>query len=215
MTMTLHRRDAARAESLVILLHGYGADGADLIGLADALRPAMPTTTFIAPDAPQACRVNPMGRQWFPISWIDGSSELEMAGGMRAAIELLHGWLGETIAAEGVGADRAALVGFSQGTMMSLAVGPRRPTPLAGIVGFSGRLVPEAMEVVTRPPVLLVHGDRDEVIPVDALEQARNGLAGDGFDVRWHVSRGTGHGIAPDGLQLAARFLVDRLGAAS
>ena len=215
MTMRLHRRDAANADSLVVLLHGYGADGADLIGLADALRGVLPATTFIAPDAPQACRVNPMGRQWFPISWIDGSSELEMAGGMRAAIDLLHGWLGETIAAEGVTAARTALVGFSQGTMMSLAVGPRQPQALAGVVGFSGRLVPEAMDVVTRPPVMLIHGDRDEVIPVDALEQARNGLATDGFDVRWHVSRGTGHGIAPDGLQLAARFLVDRLGAAS
>ncbi len=208
------RRPAASgtARSLVVLLHGYGADGEDLIGLGDALAGVLPDAVFIAPNAPEPCRVNPMGRQWFPISWIDGCSEAEMTAGFAASAQLLQAWLAETMAAEGVSPAATALVGFSQGTMMSLHVGPRLTEPLAGVVGFSGRLADPAQKPTSLPPVLLVHGDRDEVIPVAALDEARAGLAAHGFAVRWHVSRGVGHGIAPDGLQLAARFLAERLG---
>lgn len=197
--------------SLAVLLHGYGADGADLIGLADALAPALPDTAFLAPDAPEPCRVNPMGRQWFPISWIDGCAETEMRAGFAAAGDLLEGWLTDAMARAGVGPESTTLIGFSQGTMMSLDVGPRLATPLAGIVGFSGRLADAARRPVSTPPVMLIHGDRDEVIPVGALTEAAQGLAAHGFPVQWHVSRGTGHGIAPDGLQVAARFLAERL----
>jgi phospholipase/carboxylesterase len=216
MSADTPRRDAAsgRATSLVILLHGYGADGRDLLGLADPLSTVLPDTAFLSPNAPQRCTVNPMGYQWFPISWIDGSPESEMVAGFRRAAEGLSEWLVETMAAEGVTPDRTALIGFSQGTMMSLHVGPRLDPGLAGIVGFSGRMAPagpEAGPVRTRPPVLLVHGDQDEVIPVDALHETRAALAADGFDVQWGVSRGVGHGIAPDGLTAAARFLTERL----
>lgn len=217
MTLDIHRKDAASGEArqLVILLHGYGADGADLIGLADPLAPHLPHATFIAPNAPDRCAVNPMGFQWFPISWIDGSSEDAMRAGFARAAETLDSWLTEIMDAEGVDEADTALVGFSQGTMMSLHTGLRRPRALAGIVGFSGRL-PEADEaaspVTAKPPVLLVHGDQDDVIPVAALDEARNGLAALGVEVQWHVSRGVGHGIAPDGLSLALRFLSARFG---
>jgi phospholipase/carboxylesterase len=210
------RRAAAsgRAGSLVVLLHGYGADGNDLIGLAEPLAGVLPDTVFLSPNAPQPCAVNPGGRQWFPISWIDGSSEAAMKTGFAQAAATLAAWLPAAMAAEGVTADRTALVGFSQGTMMGLQVAPRLPQRLGGVVGFSGRLVdagPQAGPVLTRPPVLLVHGDMDEVIPVAALTEARSALAADGFEVIWHVSRGVGHGIAPDGLRLAAQFLAQRL----
>jgi phospholipase/carboxylesterase len=217
MSLAGPRRPAAsgRARALVVLLHGYGADGNDLIGLADPLARALPDAVFRAPDAPERCRVNPMGYQWFPISWIDGSPERAMIEGFRRAAATLTAWLVATMAEEGVTEAQTALVGFSQGTMMSLHVAPRLARPLAGVVGFSGRLAeagPDAEPVVSRPPVLLVHGDRDEVIPVAALDEARAALAADGFAVTWHVSRGVGHGIAPDGLALAADFLARRLG---
>lgn len=218
MTLKAQRREAAsgRARSLVVLLHGYGADGADLIGLAEPLAGVLPDTVFAAPDAPQPCRVNPMGRQWFPIPWIDGAPEAAMREGYRAAAAALDGWLTETMAAEGVDEAATALVGFSQGTMMALAVGPARAAALAGIVGFSGRLVDAGMaSALSRPPVLLVHGDQDEVIPVQALTDTREALAAEGFSVQWHVSRGVGHGIAPDGLRMAATFLRQRLAGAS
>lgn len=213
MSLRGPRREAAsgRARALVALLHGYGADGADLIGLADPLAAVLPDAVFVAPDAPERCRVNPMGRQWFPIPWIDGSSDAERDAGFVRSAALLDDWLSDAMAAEGLDERRTALVGFSQGTMMSLHAGLRRPAALAGIVGFSGRYVAAGEAPSATPPVLLVHGDRDEVIPVAALAEAREALAALGVPVRWHVSRGVGHGIAPDGLELAARFLSERL----
>ncbi|SES67100.1 alpha/beta hydrolase [Oceanicella actignis] len=203
------------AESVVILLHGYGADGEDLIGIGDALADHMPNTLFMAPDAPEPCSINPMGRQWFPIPWMDGSTEAQMAESFDRSVRLLHAYLDSVAEETGVPAAQTALIGFSQGTMMALHVGLRRPEQLAGIVGFSGRLLaPERLpaELASRPPVLLVHGDMDEVVPPSSLDEAREALADAGVPVATHVSRGMGHGIAPDGLGLALRFLQERLG---
>ena len=196
-------------DSLVILLHGYGADGNDLFGLAQALAPHLPNTAFRSPNAPERCAVNPMGYQWFPISWLDGSPEAEMKAGAERAAKTLHAYLDEALDEEGLTHDRLAVVGFSQGTMMSLNVVLRRPEPVAGLVGFSGRLVEidGTGPVTAKPPVLLVHGDQDEMVPVESVHEARAALADEGIDVSWHVSRGVGHGIAPDGLSLALEFI--------
>ncbi len=202
------------ADSLVILLHGYGADGADLIGLAEPLAPFLPNTRFVAPDAPDPCVNNPMGRQWFPIPWLDGSSEIASALAAGKSFAALDAWL-DGVAARGTPPERTVLVGFSQGTMMALQVGPRRKAALAGIVGFSGRLLQPgrlAAEIVTRPPVLLIHGDDDPVVPVACLAEAADALTAVGVETRRHVSRGAGHGIAPDGLRLALAFVRERLG---
>jgi phospholipase/carboxylesterase len=206
---------SGKTKSLVILLHGYGADGSDLFGLSGPLSQHLPDTAFRSPNAPERCRVNPMGYQWFPISWLDGSPESEMEAGFKRSAGILDRYITEAMAEEGVAPARTALVGFSQGTMMSLHVAPRRVEPLAGIVGFSGRLHAGDNlkdEAVSKPPVLLIHGDQDEMIPVAALDEARNGLADAGFTVQWHISRGIGHGIAPDGLGLALAFLKEHLG---
>jgi len=209
-------RRAADGETraLVVFLHGYGADGHDLFGLVDPLGPHLPGVAFHAPHAPEPCRVNPMGRQWFPIPWLDGSPEAEMTRSFAASADALQRYLEAAMAAEGVGPERTALVGFSQGTMMSLHVGPRLAPGLAGIVGFSGRLAdPGAIAAApTRPPVLLVHGDVDEVIPAAEMPKAAEALQAAGYPVATHLSTGIGHGIAPDGLGLALGFLVERLG---
>jgi phospholipase/carboxylesterase len=201
------------ADSLVIFLHGYGADGNDLIGLAEPLAPHLPDTRFLAPNAPQPCTNNPAGYQWFPIPWLDGSSPVEASIAAFAAYDLLARWLDE--AAETTPPDRTVLLGFSQGTMMALQVGLRRPAPLAGIVGFSGRLLePQrlAAEITARPPVLLIHGDQDPMVPFASLGEAADALTAAGVETRTHVSRGTGHGIAPDGLGRALDFIRERLG---
>jgi phospholipase/carboxylesterase len=216
MSLNVRRHEPAsgRVKSLVVLLHGYGADAADLIGLAEPLAGVLPDTLFLAPDAPERCAVNPMGFQWFPIPWIDGSPESAMLESFKRSTALLDDWLTDAMAAAGVSEAQTALVGFSQGTMMSLHVGPRRAAPLAGIVGFSGRLAAgDGSEgpVLSTPPVLLVHGDSDEMIPVDAIHDARAGLAGQGMAVQWHICKGLGHGIDPEGLRLAAGFLVSHL----
>lgn len=203
-----------QARALIVFLHGYGADGADLLGLADVLGPHLPGVAFVAPDAPERCAGNPYGRQWFPIPWIDGSSEAAAAAGLALAAEDLNAFLDARIAEYGLAPDRVALVGFSQGAMMAMHVAPRRPDPVAGVVAISGRLLEHdrlASEAVSRPPVLLVHGDQDDLVPFANLDFAAEVLARAGFDVYGHVMRGTGHGIAPDGLSVALAFLRDRL----
>lgn len=205
---------SGRAKSVVVFVHGYGADGADLLGLGDALAPHLPDTVFVAPDAPQPCVGNPFGFQWFPIPWLDGSSEEAAREGMAASVTLLNAFLDARLAEEGVGPEALALVGFSQGAMMSLHVVPRRPVAVAGVVAISGRLlVPEllAREAVVKPPVLLVHGDQDPVVPFEDMGLAGDALVSAGFETFGHVMQGTGHGIAPDGLGVTLQFLKARL----
>ena len=214
--LTSDRKGAPKgqAKSIVVFLHGYGADGADLLGLAQPLAPHLPGTAFYAPNAPDRCTGNPFGYQWFPIPWLDGSSEQAARDGLHAAAADLDAFLNEVLADEGLEAGALALVGFSQGTMISLHVAPRRAAPIAGIVGFSGRLLePERLEADTlsRPPVLLVHGDADDVVPISSLSDAADALDAAGFETYAHVSKGTAHGIAHDGLSLALSFLRDKL----
>ncbi|MDG3040124.1 alpha/beta hydrolase [Roseicyclus marinus] len=207
---------SGEADSMVIFLHGYGADGQDLLGLAEPLAPHLPNTMFLAPNAPERCGMNPMGYQWFPIPWIDGSSEEEAAQGMVRAAEDLNAFLDRVMVEADMIPEQVALVGFSQGTMMSLHVAPRRDEAVAGVVGFSGRLMlPDALadEVVVRPPVLLIHGDQDDVVPISSLPEAAEALQAAGWtEVYAHVMKGTAHGIAPDGLSVALAFLRERFG---
>jgi phospholipase/carboxylesterase len=199
-----------------VFLHGYGANGADLLGLADPLADHLPDTLFVAPDAPENCAGSQFGYQWFPIPWIDGSSEEESSRGMQQAVEDLNAFLDALMVDEDLLPEQVCLFGFSQGTMMSLHVAPRREDPVAGIVAFSGRLLePELLadEVQSRMPILLVHGDQDDVVPVQSLPQAAEALQNAGFtDVYAHVMKGTAHGIAPDGLSVALAFIRDQLG---
>ncbi len=194
---------------LVVLLHGYGADGNDLIGLAPALAPLMPDAAFHAPNAPHPCEGNPLGYQWFGISRLN--PEIALAG-VRGAAPLVDAFLDELMAQYELDESRTALIGFSQGTMMALHVGLRRRKQLAGIVGFSGMLAgPDALagEIVTRPPVLLVHGDSDEMLPHALTEMAARTLADNGVPAHKHIAEGLGHGIDETGLRLTARFLLD------
>jgi len=202
--------------SIVVFLHGYGANGADLLGLADPLSEHLPDTLFVAPDAPERCAGAPMGYQWFPIPWIDGSSEEEADRGLQAAVADLNAFLDALMVDEDVLPEQVVLFGFSQGSMMSLHVAPRREDPVAGIVAFSGRLLsPELLqdEVVSKMSILLVHGDADDVVPPQSLPEAAQALQEAGFkDVFAHIQKGTGHGIAPDGLSVALAFMRDKLG---
>lgn len=211
------RKGPQKADTVVVFLHGYGADGADLLGLADPLAPHLPRTAFYAPNAPERCVNNPMGYQWFPIPWMDGSSEEQAKASAAQSFQDINVFLDKVLVDEGIPADRLALVGFSQGTMMALSVAPQREPEIAGVVGFSGRLIdPEqAVDAKTRPPILLIHGDEDPVVPFDSMGIAGEALQNAGFTVYGHVMKGTGHGISPDGLSVALAFLKERFSARS
>lgn len=190
------------ATHLVVLVHGYGADGQDLIGLAEHWRGLLPTVAFAAPNAPTRAPGSP-GYQWFPISRIDPH---EMQKGVEVAGPVLDEYLDAELARLGLPPERLALAGFSQGTMLSLQVGLRRKVKPAAIVGFSG-LLPGAPPDGEFPPILLTHGDSDSVIPPQAMFMAANQLGLAGARVQWHLARGMGHGIDPEGLMMAGQFL--------
>ena len=193
----------------MIFLHGYGADGNDLIGLADPLSTQLPDTEFRAPNAPERCTGNPMGYQWFPIPWIDGSTEEQAMAGMGHAADLLNTYLDDVAKESGIGPENTVIVGFSQGTMIALEVLYRRKAAVAGVVGFSGRLMrPEATgEFTVKPPVILIHGDKDDVVPPASLPEAADAMVQAGVETYAHVMEGTAHGIAPDGLAMALQFI--------
>jgi len=196
---------------LVILLHGLGADGNDLIGLAPYWARLLPDAEFLSPNAPFPCDMAPYGYQWF--SSQDRSPEAVL-GGVRAAAPILDAFIEEALEERGLGSRELALVGFSQGTMMSLFVGLRRAAPVAGIVGFSGRLLaPEllASELRSRPSILLVHGTEDPLVPYSSLAAAETTLKAAGVPVETVTSVGIGHSIDDQGLRRGGQFLKNVL----
>jgi len=198
-----------QATHLVVLCHGYGADGNDLIGLAPHLQRVLPTAAFVAPHAPERCAMGGVGYQWFPLSRFDAH---ELARGVEAAAPSLDAFLDAELKRLNLANDRIAFVGFSQGTMMALHVGLRRKQPPAAIVGFSGLLAaPDKLAKFESagPPILLAHGDADQTIPFPAMFQTVLALGAAGLTVRWHVSAGVAHGIDADALAIAGRFLAD------
>lgn len=200
------------ARSLVILLHGYGSNGEDLIGLGMDWKDALPYTAFVAPDAPEPCPGAPDGYQWWGITSFDRGAR---AAGVARAAPALNAFIDAELARHGLSEEQLVLVGFSQGTMMALHVGPRRPRRLAGIVGYSGMLADEAGlddPAINRPPVLLIHGDADPMVPISAFHQTAEALAEHGFDVRGHICRDLGHGVDLMGLRLGAQFVAEALG---
>jgi phospholipase/carboxylesterase len=205
------------AKQLVVFLHGYGADGNDLIEIGRQWQPWLPDAAFIAPNAPEVCAQSPMGRQWFSLTFRDPH---ERWRGVNTAGPGLDAFLQGELAGLGLPASKLALVGFSQGTMMALHVGLRRTVAPAAIVGFSGMVVMEegkgpdslAPQVRSKPPILLVHGDRDEVIPVDALFLSTDALAAAEVPCQWHLSIGLGHGIDGEALRHGGLFLAQSFG---
>jgi phospholipase/carboxylesterase len=200
-----------RPGRLVILLHGLGADGNDLIGLAPYWAPLLPTAEFLSPNAPFPCDMAPYGYQWFSAQ--DRSPATVLAG-VRAAAPFLDAFIDDALAERGLDHADLALVGFSQGTMMSLFVGLRRSKPVAGILGFSGRLLaPELLtsELRSRPRTLLVHGTDDPLVPYESLAAAKAALETAGVPVDTLTCQGIGHSIDQNGLRHGGAFLKDVL----
>lgn len=202
----------SRPDALVILIHGYGSNGEDLISLARMIQPALPNAGFVAPNAPMRMAQLAAAYQWWPIETF---SMAERAAGADAAAAGLDAFIAQEMENIGLPSDRVLLVGFSQGTMMALHVGLRRPEALAGIIGISGMLVaPERLraEIASLPPVLLIHGTEDEVVPFRSMGLAATALADVGVAVEALASRGVAHSVGQDGIDAAAAFAVRVLG---
>lgn len=199
------------ATSIIVFLHGLGADGNDLIGLADEMAEQFPDTLFVSPHAPFPCDMAPYGRQWFSLQdW----SEDAMLEGVQQAEPILNHYLDGLLAQHNLAPERMALVGFSQGCMMSLHTAPRRAKPLAGVVGLSGALVGAqllASEIKSRPPVCLIHGDADMVVPFAAMQMAQSALESAGVPTEAHRRPMLGHGIDGEALRIFTAFLKARL----
>lgn len=200
------------ARQLVILLHGVGADGADLFGLVPYLAPMLPDAVFIAPDAPFAYDMAPFGRQWFSLQDRSGPA---LAAGIQATAPLLDVFIDAKLAQYGLDDSALALIGFSQGTMMSLHIAPRRAQPCAALIGFSGAVVAAetlATEIRSRPRVLLIHGDADPVVNPACLPAAEQALAAVGIPVLTELRPDLEHSIDGPGLALATAFLRQSFG---
>jgi len=193
------------ARQLVVLLHGWGADGNDLISLAQYLGAALPDADFVAPHGPEPCEAG-IGRQWFGLMTRNPD---EMRRGLEAVAPAVQAFIDAELSRRGLDGERLMLVGFSQGTMLALHVGPQREPPPAAIVGFSGALLSgDLADTTGRPPVILIHGTDDDIVPPDAMPHAEEALRAAGFPVEGYMRAGLGHGIDPEGITLAGRFLA-------
>ena len=201
----------SRPNALVFLIHGYGSNGDDLISLARLIQPALPDAAFVAPNAPSQIPRMAAAYQWWPIETF---SMAERAAGASAAAPGLDAFITQALAQADLPSNRALLIGFSQGTMMALHVGLRRQLPVAGIVGISGMLVAAERlqaEIRSRPPVLLIHGTEDDVVPFNSMNLASAALTAAGVGVETHSSSGVGHSIGEDGLAAATAFAIRAL----
>lgn len=204
-------------KQLVVFLHGFGADGNDLIEIGKQWRQLLPDAAFVAPHGPEPCAMPGSGRQWFALTMRD---PVERWRGATQARPSLDEFLDDQLRSCGLDNSRVALVGFSQGTMMALHVGLRRPQAPAAIVGFSGVLVgPEHLDEAKArslaggpPPILLTHGSQDDVIPVDALFLSANQLGAAGIPCQWHLAIDLGHGIDAGCLKHGGLFLAESFG---
>ena len=207
--------EPARTETVkyvVLMLHGYGANGDDLIGLAPQLSAVLPNTLFLAPNAPFQCGGNPFGGyQWFDVWEKENKQRLQE---IRLAEKIINKFIDCQMERSGINESNLFFLGFSQGTMLSLHVALRRQNACAGVLGFSGRLeAPDLLneEIKSRPPVLLVHGERDEVLPIDMMFAAESKLKQNNVDVNTLTRPELGHGIDEEGLQCGIRFFSQNI----
>ena len=211
MTSTLSGPESApksgEVKRLVIFLHGVGADGNDLISLSQMIAPVLPDTQFLSPNAPFRFDMAPFGYQWFSLM---DRSPAKLLEGAKVAAPLLNAYIDAQRDRFKLKDGDIALIGFSQGTMTALYAALRRDKPLAGVVGFSGALIGHDLlkeEGTSKLPICLIHGEEDEVVPFGALAHAEKNLKLHGVDITAHARPMLGHGIDPEGLEIATAFL--------
>ena len=199
--------DGGEIAQLVILCHGLGADGNDLIGLAPYFAQVVPNAKFLSPNAPFTCDMAAYGYQWFSLQ---ERTEEAMLAGAQMAHPILDAFIDHQLETHNLTEDKLVLIGFSQGTMMSLFTAPRRKQAVAGVVGYSGRLIGKdlaASETRCHPPMVMINGDQDELVPPDVQPIAVEALSAAGIEIEGHIRPGLGHSIDEEGIRIAQDFL--------
>lgn len=212
---SLKPRSGAPPRKIVLLLHGFGSSGTDMIALAPHWQDALPDTLFLAPHAPQRCGMMGAGYQWWGLS---GFAPSALAAGAASAAPAIDAFIDRKLTEYELTEADLALVGFSQGTMMALHIGLRRPRKVAAVVGYSGMLTATtglAHADIPKPPVLLIHGTADPVVPIAAMHMAQSELGRLGVEVTTHTSYGIAHSVDPVGLRLGRDFVAKAFGSAS
>ena len=205
---------SGKVGNVVIFLHGYGANGKDLLNLSEHINSSLPDTLFLAPDGPQTCPINKEGFQWFSLPNYDGSSAIEVGRTLQESLSVLDGLVSDVLKEYKIPPEKIALFGFSQGTMLSLEYAPKCSYPLGGVVGFSGRLLfpyKNDGDIKYHPPILLAHDQDDPIVPYSELTSAEINLSSNGFKVYTYTSKGAEHSISPIGLGAASHFLAREL----
>ena len=199
------------AKQIIIFLHGWGADGADLMDLSTAMAMEFSDAVFLAPDGPEPCSANPMGRQWFPL---DGD-QASIDAGPDIAFPMIKNLIASICEETSLGLDAVTLIGFSQGGMMTLHTSTRLENPIHAAISFSGALLaPDKLgdAITARPPVLLIHGEDDQVVPFQAMTIAEAVLGQSGISVKSVARKGLGHGIDGEGFAEAVKFIASPQG---
>lgn len=199
---------SGQTQKLVVFLHGYGADGHDLIDLASHWKNDLPCTEFLSPHAPFPCEESPFGRQWFSLRDRDPNA---LEKNLKTALPLLNAFLDTVLKERNLSDEDLCLVGFSQGTMMGLSCALSRPKACAGVLGYSGAFLSRVNQNVVKPPIYLIHGKEDKVVPFDAMEKAQHQLQNLGLSVQTLARPGLEHGIDPDGLYQGGLFIKNCL----
>ena len=198
-------------KQMIIFVHGYGADGNDLIGLANYFQSTLPEAIFLSPHAPEACSMNPSGYQWFDLTSTDPAV---LWSKILVAADHLNEFIDSKLLEYNIAEENLALIGFSQGTMMSLHVSLRRKNTMAAVLGYSGRLIGADLlkdDLISKPSIYLIHGDQDPMVPYQESLTAEKVLKEYSIDIKTHISENTQHSIAEDGLRIGVDFLASKL----
>ena len=200
-----------QVKELVIFFHGYGADGNDLISLADHFADILPNAEFFAPNAPDYCEMGGVGYQWFPISQNkNGTLDLDAKDEILNSVNIIDDWINDLISKKNVQTSKILLIGFSQGTMIALETLISKNHRFLGLIGFSGGFLGLKSDIINnavKTPILLIHGDSDPVVPFEMTESSLQTLSQKGFKVEKHICKGLGHGISVEGLSRASEFI--------
>jgi len=210
-TIILEPLSKVKPKNAVILCHGYGGDGKDISILASYWRTYLPDTIFICPDAPEKCAASPQGFQWFDL--MDQTPEQILSKSLVAEIKL-NKLIDEVKERNSLSANQIVIGGFSQGCMISLQTGIKRKDKINSIIGYSGRIIDTehlSKNIVSKPNIILMHGDIDQVVPIEGLLEAKNFFSNNNYEIETQIFKNCEHRIPTEGSSLGLQFIKKNL----